>query len=134
MSIDNKLVMFNAQAITGANKLSTILDLGDIENLGKGTQKYIVIDVDTIFTEDTSGEYLRIDLVASSGADPATSDKVREIIPSTAVSGTSKLLSVGRLERFAIPKDALDGLDHVGVAVIVTSVLAAGKLTAYVDI
>lgn len=132
--IDSHLVLFNEQAITNTNVLSTVLDLGDIENLGPGTQKFINIHVDTAFSEDSSGEYLRIDLVASSGADPATSNKIREIIPSTNVSDDTEFLSTGRVAKYAIPHDALSGYDRVAIAAIVTSALATGKLTAYISL
>jgi hypothetical protein len=135
MAIDSKLSLMSAQAITNTNVLSTILDLGDYVNIGEGgVTKYIYIDVDTAFTEDSSGEYLRIDLVASSGADPATSDQVMVILKSTAVSSGSPLLTAGHLRKFALPGLALSGMDHVGIAVIVTSAVAAGKITAYIDI
>jgi len=127
--LDNKLSLFDEQAITGANKLSTIIDLGSIEDPGEGTPKYVNIEVDTAFTEDSSGEYLRIDLVASNGADPLTSDKVFELIPKANVSD-SDFITQGSTWRIPIPPDVTEDKDHIGIAVIVTSVLAAGKLNA----
>ncbi len=132
--IDKKLELFSEQAITNAAVLSTVLDLGSIENLGPGHQKFIEIYVDTAFTEDSSGEYLRLDLVASSGADPATTEQIMVIMKSTSVSSGSVLLSTGLLRKFAIPHKALDGLDHVAIVADVTSAVAAGKLTAYVTV
>ena len=128
--LDEKLSLFDGQAITNANKLSTIIDVGDIEDPGEGKTKYVNIEVDTAFAEDTSGEYVRIDLVASSGSDPATSDKVFELVPSTAVSGDSFLLTQGSVKRIPIPPDVLEGKSHIGIAAIVTSALATGKLNA----
>jgi hypothetical protein len=127
--LDDKLSLFDGQAITNANKLSTIIDLGSISDPGEGTPKYVNIEVDTAFSQDTSGEYMRIDLVASSGADPLTSDKVYELLPSTNVSD-SFLLTQGSTRRIPIPPDVAEGKDHIGIAVIVTSALATGKLNA----
>jgi len=127
--LDDKLSLFAGQAITAGDNLSTIIDLGSIEDPGEGTPKYVNIEVDTAFTEDSSGEYLRIDLVASNGADPLTSDKVYELLPSTNVSD-SFLITQGETRRLPIPPDVTEGKDHIGIAVIVTSVLAAGKLNA----
>lgn len=132
---DYKTTLFDGQAVTNADVKSTILDVGDIEDVGKGpTKKFINVEVDTAFSEDSSGEYMRIDLIASSGADPATSDKIMEILPSTAVSTGSALLSKGPLLSFPIPPGVLNGYDRFGIAVIVTSALATGKLNARVDL
>lgn len=131
--IDSNLILFNAQAITNANVLSTILDVGELEDLGPGTTKYIHIDCNTAFSVDSSGEYLRFDLVASSGADPLTSDKVFELLPSTAVSAGA-LVAIGEVAKIPIPKGVLSGKSHFGVAANITSALATGKVTVYITL
>lgn len=127
--IDDKLSLFDGQAITGSNVLSTILDLGSMTDPGEGTPKYVNIEVDTAFSANAS-QTLRIDLVAKSGSDPATDDKVFELIPATALATTSWLVEEGARRRIPIPPDVIEGYDHIGIAAIPSGTLATGELNA----
>jgi len=128
---DAKTLLFDAQAITNTNVLSSTIDLGSMTNVGEGGDKFVEVWVQTPFTEDSSGEYIQIDLVASTGAAPDTTDWHSTIFAKTAVSTGSPLLSTGLLCRQALPSK-MRSIEQIGLAVLVTETLAAGKLTAFI--
>lgn len=117
------------QAITDTAVLSTVLDLGEITDIGKqAIPHFINIHVATAFTEDSSGEYLQIDLVHKADTDPDSSNVKMTLLPKTAVSSGSALLSKGMIVKVPLPH----GLEnHIALSLVNTSTLAAGKITAF---
>ena len=81
-----------AQAITTSKLSANTLDLEEIKDLGRGSPIYINCYINQAFT--SSANAITINLVASSGANPANTDKVLEL---KGVTSESSLGSTGKL-------------------------------------
>lgn len=126
MVTDAKMIFDEAVAVTTSKSSTNVVDLNNITEAAKGQPVYLNVLVDTTFTSAANG--LTITLCASSGATPASGDKVLEIVPATLAS----VLTKGKLYRQALPEDI--PYEQLNLYYLATTALAAGKITCFLSI
>lgn len=130
MITDAKLYFDTGATAITTDRVTSILDVGDIEDMGKtGSPLYINVFLATAFSSDT--ECQSVVLVASSGADPGTSDVVMTLIPLTAASALKPAKLLGR---FPLPMERLKGMTEVALAYVGNGTTAAGKIKAFISL
>lgn len=88
MIFDAQNLFSDAQAITAAAGSTNIIDLGAARNIGVGENLFIVVTIDTAFTDSGSNSTLSVDLEGDS-TDTFTPDGTQPlfIIPALAAAG-----------------------------------------------
>jgi hypothetical protein len=126
MIIDSNLRFANALAIT-TSKASTIVDGKYLKDWGRGRPVYLNIYLNTIFTSAANG--LTIQLIASSGADPGSTDVIHTVMDARLASA---MQTTGLLVRWALPQDI--PYERVGLWLLATTALAVGKIDAFLSL
>ncbi len=125
--IDGKLIFDEAAAVTTDRVSTNILDLGEIEEAGRGAPKYLNIEVVTGFT--SSAETLAVNLISAAGAEPDAADIVQGVVPPIAAS---EMVAGKILAKVPLPSEGLE--DHVGLSYDTSDVLAEGTINAYITL
>jgi len=127
MFTDAKLFIDEAVAVTTSKLGGTAIDLGSIGDAGKGQGVYLNCLVDTAFTSAANG--LTVSLVASSGAEPASTDTVLQLKPAVLASALTKGVVIFSSR---IPDGITD--EYINVYYLATTALAAGKVTTFISL
>lgn len=96
MLVDKKLTFSDAQAITAAAASTDVLDFSEARDLGVGEPLYIVVLVDTAFTDSGSNSTLSVALETDS-SESFTPDATRTLFtfPALSAAGTVKISRIG---------------------------------------
>ena len=125
--VDNS---FDAAVLVTDAKVSTnVLDLGSITEAGAGTPLYINVYCDTAFSSDD--KTIQVDLITSTGVPTAANTLLTVLMP-TAVDSISGLHAAGLLAKVPIPSTGLQR--YIALAYVVPTVVATGKLTAFLTL
>lgn len=95
MLVDKKLTYSDAQAITAAAASTDVIDFSEARNLGVGEPLYIVVLVDTAFTDSGSDSTLSVALEMDS-TESFTPDYTRTLFtfPALSAAGTVKIARI----------------------------------------
>lgn len=95
MLVDKKLTYSDAQAITAAAASTDVIDFSEARNLGVGEPLYIVVLVDTAFTDASSDSTLSVALEMDS-TESFTPDYTRTLFtfPALSAAGTVKIARI----------------------------------------
>lgn len=123
---------FSDNQVVNTDELSTILDLGDIEEAGRGSQLFIEIWVTDAYSA-ASFSKITIDLVTSSGADPDSTDILAKLVHEASGDTGGALTATGLLAKIPLPSTGL--LDHVGLSYTVGTVDPSnGAISAFLTL
>ncbi len=95
MYLDSKLLFSDAQAVTAAAASTNVVDLGSARNIGVGEGLYVVVTVDTAFTDSGSNSTLTVALQGDS-SDSFSPDGSQQlfIIPALAAAGAKYIARI----------------------------------------
>ena len=124
--LDEKLVFDEKAAVTASRVSTNILDLGAIEEAGRGAPKFVNIEVDAAF--DSSANTLAVDLVSDPAVEPDAADVVMGIVPAVAASE----LTLGKKWKVPLPSEGL--ARFVGLSYTAAAALSGGSITAYLSL
>jgi hypothetical protein len=116
-----------SQAVTTDRVGSAAIDLENIGDVAQGQPLYLNVNVETGFSSST--ETLAIDLVSSSGSDPAAADSFMRVLLPKAVSNYT---SAGKLVRMALPSNI--PYERINISYVCSDTVAGGKMLAWLSI